>query len=502
MVIIMTDETISETIDDKSIITEDIVAEDTNNVSNDAVDSSKPNAHQTEEYATVSADEPTKYSFSMPSYKYTTFVAKIQDFNNINLERSGMGKWQRVVQDSVEFYTSANMYNSLFEDNSRNFQQGFKDNAGNLSSITNFKLKSVEGEIKGELALLKVAKHLGLGDIIRVPLPHSGIWVTLKPPTEKDMVDFYNNLYRDKISLGRSTSGLTLSNFSVFINNALMDFIIAHVHSINYSDIPISDLKNHISIHDIPILAWGFASTIYPNGYDYNRACLDVEKCTHVTHGKINLSKLLWIDNTALSEAQRIILSEFRPNKLTVDNYNKYKAEHVKLADTYFETASGVKINLSVPTVEDYFTDGLQWVNSINNKIESVVIDDRDNKHKDSLLDQYVKSTVLRQYNHFISSVEVDGNTISDRETINNLLEMLSSNDEIRTKIIEEVNKYISNTTIAVIGIPEYECPVCKANQNPDPVNDRFVNVIPLDTINLFFSLITLRISQILEREI
>lgn len=459
-------------------------------------------AHQSSDYTLPGTPSEVSYAFSLPSVIFPTFTKKMADFNNLNEDKASLKDWKDVVQDSVDQYTSADMYMDRLADPASKFEQGFFDNSKSLSTISDFKLKNVDGEIKGEFALLKVAKFLGLGDIVRIPLPHSGMWITVKPPTEKDLIDFYNNLYKEKVILGRSTSGLTLSNFSVYINNALIDFIMDHVHSISYSDIKISDLKKYISIHDLPILVWGFAASLYPNGFDYKRACVtDAEKCSHIVSGKINVGKLLWIDNAALTDAQKLILSEFRPNRLTMDSYTKYKTEHTRAVAGSFTTESGLRFTLSIPSIDEYVTSGLAWVNAINNQVENVALEDKDPKYKQTLLEQYIKTTLLKQYCHFVKEIEVDDNTVTDRETIDSVLEMLSSDDVTRTAVLTEINKYISKTTVAVIGIPEYECPACKANQNPAPVNDRLVNVIALDSMNLFFSLITLRITKILERQ-
>ncbi len=459
-------------------------------------------AHQTSDYSAPGTSEKINYAFSLPSIVFPEFTKKMADFNNLNEDKVSLKAWKDVVQDSVDHYTSADMYTERLADPAARFEQGFVDSSKALSTISDFKLKNVDGEIKGEFALLKVAKFLGLGDIVRIPLPHSGMWITVKPPTEKDLIDFYNNLYKEKVILGRSTSGLTLSNFSVYINNALIDFILDHVHSISYSDIKISDLKKYISIHDLPILTWGFAASLYPNGFDYKRACVaDVEKCSHIVSGKINVAKLLWIDNAALTDAQKLILSEFRPNRLTMDSYTKYKTEHTRCVSGSFKTDSGLKFTLTVPSIDEYVSTGLAWVNAINNQVESVALDNKDPKYKQSILEQYIKTTLLKQYCHFVTEIEIDENTVTDRETINSVLEMLSSDDATRTQVLTEINKYISQTTVAVIGIPEYECPSCKTNQNTSPVNDKLVNVIALDSMNLFFSLITLRITKILERE-
>ena len=464
----------------------------------------KSNAIQSEDFLIKGATVEESLAFSIPTYRYNKFKYTIGKFNNINIDNSkSLDKWKDIVQKSVDYYTTDEMYDKRTEDIDSSFEQGVKDSNGTLNTISNFKLKEIDGEIKGELALLKVAKFLSIGEIIKVPLPHSGMWVTIKPVNEKDLIDFYNNLYRDKITLGRATSGLTLSNFSVFVNNSLIDFILDHVHSISYSDIPIKDLKKYISIHDLPILAWGFASAIYPSGFDYNRACIsDVEKCSYTSSGKINLTKLLWVDNSALTTVQKNIMAEFRPNKLTIDSYNKYKLEHVKTINTYFKTPNGIKINLRIPNLDEYTTDGLKWVNELNNKLEDISLKDNSEENRISTLEQYVKATSLCQYNHFIESIELNDNIMSDRDTINSVLELLSGDNDTRTNIVKNINEYISNTTIAIIGIPEYKCPECGANNNPDPINSNFVDIIPIDTLNLFFSLIIQKVSKILNREL
>ena len=119
-------------------------------------------------------------------------------------------------------------------------------------------------------------------------------------------------------------------------------------------------------------------------------------------------------------------------------------------------------------------------------------------------MNQYVKSSVLRQFNHFVDYIEFDDNVVNDRDTINQLLEVFSSDDDLRNEITEEILKFKTNTTIALIGLPEYKCPnpSCGAPQNPNPVSEKFTSVIPLDTINVFFVTLTYRISKILEREV
>jgi hypothetical protein len=156
----------------------------------------------------------------------------------------------------------------------------------------------------------------------------------------------------------------------------------------------------------------------------------------------------------------------------------------------------------------DHATYGLKWVTSIIREVEEKLIgetasDDPDSeyfKKKDELINEYIKVSILNQYRHYIESIEMGDNTIVDPDTIDQVLVPLSNDNTLRVKFLEEVSKFIEDTTIAVIGIPTYRCPKCNKEQNEPNMPQRFIDVIPLDVLNLFFGLISLRTSVILTR--
>lgn len=454
-------------------------------------------------YTELPKDFILNYNIALPSVSLKDFTLKIKDIQRDGVEETLSPEWKEVQKDSVEYYTLGSMYQDRFTDENSNFEQGITDKSNQNLTIQNVKFRKSEGELKGEVALLKVSKILGIGDVFSIPLPHSGIWVTIKPPAEADLIDFYNSLFREKAVLGRATSGASLTNYSVYINNKLFDFIIKHIHSVNYSDISKEDLRNKILIHDLPILEWGLGCTMFPNGFEFQRGCInEPEKCTYVAKGMINPTKLLWVDNSSLTEQQKQILLEYRPNKLTAEHYTKYITDHARVAKSSFVTKAGIKFHLKVPTIAEHISDGMNWVNKVNKAIEDTVTQETSERERVELLNQYIKASALRQYCHFIDYIEVEDSTIQDRDTINKVLETLSSDDNIRQEINTNIQEYMSNSTIALVGIPEYDCPSCGFNQNPNPVSQKLVNVIPLDVLNLFFTLATLRISKIVDRQV
>lgn len=457
------------------------------------------------------------YTFALPSYPrdiFASLIRKAQEDPDLKLDSPAMEAWRENAKDAVEGYTPGLLYQDRFRDKQSLWMQGVEGVDKTLSTISKPKFKSTTGELKGEVALLKVSQALGLGDTLTIPLPHSGIVVTIKPPKERDIIDFYNSVFREKIYLGRMSAGLTLSNLSVYLNNRLFNFMLKHIHSVNYKDMPKEDLGKHMLIHDYHILAWGFAATQYPNGFDYERACTsDLKKCTHIEKDVINMLKLLWVDNSQLTDIQKTIISDFRPNNLNLSDQQKYLSEHLAVRPKDHVIANGMKFRFKVPTFAEHITDGMGWVSKINTDVDNVISEPgTEDAAKTELLMQYVNSSALRQFSHFIDYIELDtspntnGNTsheniITDRETINSTLELLSSDDSIRKELLTAILDFKSQTTIALVGIPEYNCPSCKAPQNPEPINDRLVSVIPLDVLHIFFTLLTLRMSRILERE-
>ena len=459
----------------------------------------------------VQSDKPlskTSYKVSLPSYSlgvFTSLLTQAKAADQTALEAQTRKHWQQVSEEMTAFYTPGNLYHNRFVEEGSDFRQGLLTPEGELQQFTAPKFAKHDGELKGERALLKVSRALGQGDVLTIPLPHSGIHVTIKPPGERAIINFYNSVFREKISIGRMTAGLTLTNFSVYINNRLFEFILDHVHAVNYCDIDKADLRKYIKLPDFHILAAGLAASMYPNGFEYQRPCISADaKCDYIAQGLLNLSKVYWVDNSALTEVQKQILHETRPGKLTLDHYNKYQLEHTRMVPSSFSVNTGdsvFKFHLRTPSFEEHVSDGMAWVNQINGSVDAVItIDGDDAEARAQMLQQYVKSSTLRQFSHFIDYIEVDGSPMTDRDTLNKVLEVLSADDIVREKVFREVLKYKSNTVISVIGIPSYKCPSCHQDQNTTPVNQGLVDVIPLDVMNLFFTLLTLRMSRILER--
>lgn len=130
------------------------------------------------------------------------------------------------------------------------------------------------------------------------------------------------------MTLGRMTNGLVFSNTAVHLINDLLDFALQHVYDTNAKEMSPKYLESIVLVTDIPLILWGLASAIYPNGYPYSRGCINTEKvCNHVFEALLNLSKLMWTNRAALSEWQTKRMSQ-RKTRMSDEDLKRYAEEH------------------------------------------------------------------------------------------------------------------------------------------------------------------------------
>lgn len=444
-------------------------------------------------------------------------LAKIIDPKSLTKEDQD---YIRRIVSASGLYPPNDHYSRLFKEEDREFYQGVKNKEGDAKvGIRAVDFSTRPGELSGEVALLKISRQLGIGDVVSVPLPHSGLWVTIKPPTERELVDLYNTVFRKKMELGRITNGLTLSNYSSMVNEEMFNFIMGQIHSINNKDITRDNLRDHMLIHDYHILAWGLMCSIYPNGFDYQRTCVnETRDCEHVVKGSIHLPSLLWIDNRSLTELQKTIMYDNRAAKLSKNHYDKYLIEHTRTVSRVIDVGNGIKFHLKVPTFSEHVNDGNKWVSAINNKIEylalenynpnmfnkSLSYDGASNEEiiKEDIFNHYVRSSILNKWRHYVDYIEIGENVIKDSDTIDKALTNFSSDDNVRDKLLDAILKFQEDTTIALVGIPSYKCPSCEYDQNEENSKGKFKSIIPLDVLGVSFLLLTSKTSAILEREV
>lgn len=454
----------------------------------------------------ITLDFPSKTS--MKSLKVAAEISdaiKTGEIDDTFLKENA--QWGSTLGDSQDALLKDNLLINKINNPDSDFKQSVDVN-GKKIQMSELKTKDVSGvNLKGAKAKLAFSKHLGIGTVVQVPLYHSGMWVNIKTPTEIELIELNRNMALDKISLGRQTFGLTYESITVYTVDRLMNFIIDHIQSSSVKVSPNQeiDFKELIMSQDIPILVWGIASAMFPRGFQYHRACIDnYKECRHVLNERINLNKLQWTDINALPDKAKTHMGDRQASIHTIESIKEYQKDILALADITFDTVnkstgSTQSFTLKSPTVKEYVAMGYKWVAGIVNAVSEVISEDATTEDKNSLIESYAQSTLIRQYGHWIKSIEFNENIVDDIDSIEGILDIISQDNDMREEIKKKITEYIDKTTISLIGIPSYTCPECGKVQTEGQVGT-FSNIIPLDPINVFFNLLGQKLALILNR--
>lgn len=440
---------------------------------------------------------------SLPT-DYATNVREIlNELPNIDItDTEESREWVKVLNEGLEYIPMQEMFKDTVSKG--NFNQKPEYNGKPLVPASP-KFEKLENNIlKGEKAVIRVLQTLGLGNLFQVPLWHTGIWVTIKPPTEAEIIELNRQMINDKIEFGRYTYGLAFANTTAYTTDKLVSFILDHIYNttIKSDTLTTDDLRNLISSQDIPILLWGIACTIYPNGFKYQRACIsDPEKCNYTLEENINISKLLWTDIELLTDYQKEHMSFRQARSRSMEQITRYKDELASIhkSRVKLDINKDIYITIKSPSITEYVNSGHIWINTIVEAVERTIDTDVSEKEKESLITKYAQASRLRQYGHWIDVIEVETNISNDQETINELLNVLSSDNDIFSDIMNKIKTYINNSVISLVGIPTYECPSCNLKQE-DTTYPKFTNIIPMDVQQLFFGLFTQRLMKLIDR--
>ena len=416
-------------------------------------------------------------------------------------------KWANILDSGLQMAAFGNAFTPTIEDPEAEFHQGVPFNGSALAGA-HPRFKAIEDEnIKGERGILRFMSHLGLGTIFQAPLWHTGIWITFKAPSEGELLELQRQLIADKIEFGRNSYGMVFSNTSSYITDRLISFAFDHIYdtSLKSDEAQKIDLKTIISSHDIPAVVWGLLCSIYPRGFQYRRACTtDAEKCNHVVEERLNLSKILWTNTRALTPWQITHMSDRRANSKNLESVKRYKEELLKCQNRQVEinkdSGKNVNMTLKIPTIAEYIESGHRWIGEIVSMVNKALGIDSNDKDRNNYIIKQGQATAMRQYMHWVDSIEFSSNKIEDKTTLEGVFDILSADDNIRTEFMTEVAKYINDTSIAVIGIPVYDCPKCGNTQEPHLELPAHTNIIPIDVYQTFFALLVQKLEKITVR--
>lgn len=350
--------------------------------------------------------------------------------------------------------------------------------------------------LTGRKAVQRIRSLLGAGSIVQVPLWHSGFWITLRAPSDSHLIELHRRMNEDKIDLGRRTLGLALSSEQCYQVSWLFEFCMDYIYeSTAVFEGDRDQMREYVKAADLNTLLWGLASVIWPRGFSYFRSLTtsDGIKSSKTIAATLDVGKLLWTDRTSLTPSQKKHMAKRQMRSHSIESIKQYQAEFDLYEGRRIDVNENVSLVLAPPSIADLVDNGERWISSIVKMIdETFTVTAPDPETRNELVNTHSRATLMRQYGAWIKSVNASGVTYTDSDVIIDTLEALSnmdSDNSIRRRLEGEVRKYIDDTTVSMVGIPETD-----GNNTKIP---RFENIIPLNVIQTFFILLGQRVRKL-----
>lgn len=448
-------------------------------------------------------EKDTQIPIALLNVTFSDFNTKGEAYPNFNVEGNTKARqWANTIRAAIPHLMLDDMFVKAANREGSDWQQSIESGGVKLNIGRPQFAASSDGKLVGEQAVIKFQTAMNLGSMIQVPLWHSGIWVSLKAPSDAQLLILERAQADEKISLGRKTQGLVYAHSSIYMINHLMGLLIDQIYNTSLKDHKDEKLLDVIKITDIPTLVWALACTIYPNGYTFHNPCIDnPEKCQHVVEERLILSKLFFFDRSGITSEQGMFMAD-RLKMHTLPEVQQYQTKGRGADGRVIELNDQFKMVLKVPTIREYIDSGFKWVEGIVQTIDKTMTGSMNSSEKDKYITQHSIVSIYRQYAHWVERIVFrDNDVIEDRETIEETLTMLSSDVDLYQKFFEGVKNYIDDCTVSMIALPSYNCPSCHKPMTPPESKHPFL--IPLDVISLFFTLTHRRLdrTRLLETE-
>lgn len=356
------------------------------------------------------------------------------------------------------------------------------------------KNKHVPGErLTGKNAMIRVRQEMQIGDFVTIPLPHTGIWVTLLVAGEDEMVNFHTRVLSSKSVLGRRTAGLAFSNSDVIILRHLWELLANMIMNTSMGNVNKKELINLVKVQDIPLMVAGYMAARFRSGYHIAQACqIDPSKCSHVEVSKVNINRMSIIDNARLTESQRAHMRRRTGHKL--ETVLAYQEGFTVMNNNVRMLTDTIRIVFGMPSIEQKLNAGDAWIDAIEDAVTLSFTDTMTREERVKYINKQAAVSALRNYAHWVKRIDyldADGDVygfIEGDEDIYSQLSELSSKPEIKDKFFLEISKFINEVTIGIVALPRYTCPSCQQKQ--PAVNDVFPDFTPVNMERCFFTLL------------
>lgn len=407
--------------------------------------------------------------------------------------------WYTTLTEGFASHPAKGIFEDALADPNAEWRNVLMHNGQPINSAKpSFNNKGRGGQMSSERLVLSVRSTLGMGAPIQEPMMASGFYVTSKPLGEDEIIYLWREIIANPIRLGRQTHGLMFSNNMVFTAKEVYESWRRNVITTTVSDLPLENLADHLTINDLPLIAHAQASAIYPNGFPLTRAVFDPDTNMPTEEIKqlIDVRKSLFMNDNAFTDDQKAHMVKRIDKPMTLKQVKEYRDQFSFSQSTVVEISANIKIHLYTPSLREYFDSGEKWINEITTAVQKALGEKADISARLPYISQLAKASRLRQYAHYVKSIQVDDEINATRENVDSVLSALSANDEISKKIYAAISDYINHTQVALIAttsVNEYE---------DTKTGTKWPRLIPIDAISVFSQLVVQKLHGITSREL
>lgn len=386
------------------------------------------------------------------------------------------------------------------------WERGVRSDNGELKTITaarpQDKLKT-QSDIPDNIAIEIIRSITGAGRKVIVPLVHTGIVVTIKPPTMNEFIRIKESIVNSRSELGRQTNGFLFNATSVYVDRDILNLVFSLITGSNAVSSSQEYLMSIIRQLDIPTLILAVLSARYPDGYEFHWSCIqNLDKCNYSVKSLIDLKQLFRVDNSKLTDLQKTMLTKANITK-SEEDLVKYQ-EEFKLfsknrAIVKESEVDGEKIQIilqfRIPSLAEYVGEGSKWIESIQESINNASSQSvNSQREREYIIAERIQMIILEGFLPWVEKVILRNDSankdyeIGDLEEISVFLKEHSTNTETRITIRDAILKFINDNTKTIIGIPNFQCPNCHGWQTPD--NEKIDIIVPIDLYSTFFMIL------------
>lgn len=429
--------------------------------------------------------------------------ARVADLGTMDVKGEDETIWQQsalFAQDhALTMVYGDSLLKSLEKEGSAWYQNAAhsgEDIKGGRPSFNNPNDKGEKSQqLTGQRALMRMQALTSTGATVQYPLYGTGIWVTLRPPSDAELLALETTVNEEKIELGRQYTGFLHSASMVYLHRHLFDLFLTLLYDTSLHDWTEEKLRSLIKVTDMQEIARIMAITIYPNGFNAQIPCLnDPTKCNHIERLVMDIGKMGWVDRTALSTEQTRFMRN-RLKKSTLAEIQDYQTRGRAADGLLVRLSDDVRMRLKVPTISEYIEAGYTWLAELDESVRSAFGESLSELKRRTYVRTQYNLSMTRQYSHWVGSLVLnDGSYIEEQPTLGEAISHLTGNDDITKSYFEHIDQFIADSAITLTALPSYRCPSCQTPMSD--ADSKHPYLIPQDAVKIFFTLTALRLSR------